>query len=367
MQGNQGGPTTHQAQHSGLAGAAPVTSGGKDKNPNKITLPPGINVGRVIELVDLGTQAKTYNNQTEMKRMIRIGFEHPQLKQRYYIQDTQDTSCITSKEVNYVISKNSFLKKFIDIMEGRTLTLEEAKQHGADLGKYLGRIICVNIEIKVSKTTNLPYEKVVGVAAFNEQSTRMPEPFEPERETHWWFIDADPQGRVIGENFKSTVFAKLPFYVRKDILASKECKDYLANGGWVAERETNQQNQQGGYQQPQQQQPQQTNMYQQQQPAQQQSPPPPSGSGQPVLSVDGSQMLQPTQKMSGKGYTIAQFLASDKWNVDTLVAQGWAQWVPNPNYSPPAQTQTPPPPGPSSTPAPQGQGGGFQDDDDLPF
>lgn len=390
-QGNQAAPT-----HDGLSGNAQVKTGGKTRHPNRQVLGAGIQPGIVCEIVDLGTQTRQYQNKApQTKREIRIAFEHPQLKQKYFVEDDNVRPAMTSKEVTYLVSDRSFLMKFLVAMEGRPLSKEEAKACAANLQKYLGRIIGVQIGHKQNKE-GFWYEKIEGIVTWNEQTMILPQPWQPERQHHWWFIDQDQNGQVIGRNFASKVYADLPYYVRQTIRESAEAKIYAQNGGVFAENpENQQQGGQGGYQQPQQVQPQQQQMQMAQQPQQMQTPGPAPTGQQPAIhpnapvSADGSQVLVLTTTQ----YTMDQFLQDSRWTPEKMVADGYATWAPNPNYQPAQQQATgPAPSGPApSGPAPggpapvqqgqppvqqqapvqasqqMGQQPGYQDDDDMPF
>lgn len=347
-----------QPTQQGLSGQADVRSGGLTPNPDKVLLDAGLQPGRIIEIVDLGRQTEQFGNKPpETRHKIRIGFEHPQLKQRYYMEDDVPRSCITSKEATYSIGDNSFLKKVIEAAEKRPVSIDEARSLSKDMSRYLGKIIGVQIGHKVSKAGN-PYEKVTGVMAWNDKTMMLPQPWTPERDTHWFFIDLDPRTRqVIGNNFRSQVFANLPGYVKKTILRSEEAQKYAANGGVFAEKNDSQQGQ--------------STTVQAQSASQQQqvSTPAPSPS-KVVTNADGSMILE----MIDQNFTMEQYLSSPDWTPELMVQHGKARWIQNPATQQPIASPSAPAGPPAAPSAPSSpvqsptQGSDtYQDEDDVPF
>jgi len=198
-----------QPQQQGLSGSTVVAQGDqKTPNPNKVLLQPGLNPGRIIQVVDLGTHMESFNNAPEEpKRKIRVAFEHSHLKQKYYIEDDVIKPAMTSKEVTYVFSNRAWIKKLIDTIEGRVVTIDEAKVY--DLSKLLGQIVGVNIMHKQTLAKTHFYEKIESVATWNNEMSRMPDSWSPEAEMHFFYIDMTAAGEVIGQNFTSQVFANL--------------------------------------------------------------------------------------------------------------------------------------------------------------
>ena len=313
---------SQSATQSGLSGAPNLPQGGGlTPNPNKRLLQAGANVGRIIELCDIGTQTQTFGGKTELKRKFRVGLEFPQLKQRYYMEDEHDRSCICSKEVSYSIADNSFLKKLIDVCEGQTLSVDNALALSADMSKYLGRLIVVEIGHKQSKNGNW-YEKVLGMPmAFDETRFILPQPWNPERDLHWFFIDQDNNGNVIGNNFRSQAYANLPKYIKNDLDKSEEAKVYQQAGGTFAENQQN--NQPQSYQQPQ---------AHQQQPVQQQAAAPQQAQAPAQQAPQGDGKVWNAQRtayleMIDTAFSMQTYLQDPRWTPDLMVSNGKARWV----------------------------------------
>lgn len=366
-----------QPQQQGLSGTTVVASGdSRTPNPNKVLLQAGLNPGRIVQVVDLGTHMESFNNAPEEpKRKIRIAFEHSHLKQKYYIEDDVVKPCMTSKEVTFVFSERAWIKKLIDIVEGRILTIPEAKVY--DLQKLLGAVVGVNILHKETKAKTHFYEKIESILPWNNETSRMPQNWSPEMDMHYFFIDMTQAGEVIGQNFTSNVFANLPWGVRSDLMKSHEAIAYKARGGMFADKKDNG----GGSQAPVQQQTQEPAIQQQQSfaPApvapQQPAPIPNASVSNLPLSPDGQSVLE----MITKSHTFEQFVNSGQgWDANKLVANGHARWVQvQQEIQAPVQQQQNFAPAPEVPQQPINQGQGFQqqptqqgfktESDDLPF
>lgn len=257
----------NQNQHSSPVGSelsgsfsAPSSGGNKTKRNDIQNLPAGLNPGIIFALVDIGTQTVNYGKGMETKRQVYIGIEHPQLKQFYYYEDTERRSHMTSKESTFSLAPKAFLRKVVEAVVGRKMSDQEADSY--DLRNLLG------CRVGVITQPSGSYDNIDGVMAYNQA---LPADFTPENDYWFFYIDKDPSGAVIGNNFRTQAFANLPGFIKKKIKASQEAQAYASKGGTFAENNSqNQPQQQGNYQnqQPQQQQQQ----YQQPQQQMQQQP-----------------------------------------------------------------------------------------------
>ena len=314
-----------------------VSSNSRVKRQGIVLLTHGINLGIIYGFVDLGTHMESFQGQAPKKtRKLKLFFEHPQLKQLFYEDDTVVRSTVSSKECSFSINDKSFLKKVIDTVSGRVMSVQDASKY--PVASLIGQRIGVNI-IHTPKASDptVFYEKVESVVSAN--GLQVPHPFEPENKPMYFYID---RGCV---NFTSQNFADLPKYFRDKIMESDEGKAHIARGGKFSE---NPKQEQGAQQQQQQQQafPQQPQALPQQ--------------GVPIVMLPSAQFTR--EQYHGSGWTDA-----------LLVQNGLAQW-----FTPPAPVQNVPVP--QSAPAPQGppmpqgpsnpasflepQNG---EDDDLPF
>lgn len=230
----------------------------KTRRTDIINLPIGGNPGIIFGMVDLGTQVVTYKNITNTRRQVYVAIEHPQLKQLFYVEDTERRSTMTSKKSSFSYAPSSFLKSCIDAVEKRELTQEEVKTY--DSMKLLGQT--VGVSVKHKQYEGVVYDNIGGVSAWNYP---LPEGFV--RSNDFWFftIDKDQSGRTIGNNFLTENYAKLPGFLKKLISESKEAQEYAERGGQFAEMPKEDKNQPSHY-------PQQNQQFQQPQQFQQQAP-----------------------------------------------------------------------------------------------
>ena len=336
-------------QHEGLTGSTVVESGSnKTKNPNKTLLPPGLNAGRIVQVCDLGTHLDSYQGSApEPKRKLRIAFEHSHLKQKYYLEDDRLSPAMTSKEVTFVFSEKSWIKQLLDLIEGRNLSIDEAKSY--PLHKLLGRTVGVHIIHQETKDKSHFYEKITSVVAWSETSNVMPQNWSPEMDLHYFFIDMQPSGELIGANFASKTFANLPYYVRKSLFASQEAVEYKARGGKFAQNPKQEDSNTA--------------------PVQNQGPSQPFQNKAVALpsSPDGTMVLE----MIKTQYTYEQYI-NNQWTVNDMIADGAARWVAVEIQGPPAPVQQQGPPAPmgqhTAQPPVQDPVQNFQDDgNEMPF
>ena len=342
------------------ASVAPVNTGGRQKRDDIQNLPAGLNAGVLYAIIDLGTHEWEYKGNKSMKRLIYIGFEHPQLQQLFYVDDTEKRSTSSRKECSFVISDNSFLYQLITTIKG-PMTVAQAKN--VPLISLLGATVAVHIENKPgTKDPNKIYDKVKGVMAAN--NLQMPPNFNPTTPQQFFIIDTDPSGKVIGNHFLTSNFGKLPEYFRERILSSFEGKTHALNGGKFADKikEDN------------------TSGKQSSAPQQQAIPQAPLGANE-VKLPDGRVLT-----WLSKEYTLEQ-LSGNGWSIPDMINSGYAKLKTNtppppaPKAVPPAPQQSNIPQPPSQTQgqsvqqvsqAPVQQGGSNdviegEDDDDLPF
>lgn len=224
---------------------APDTGGGSSrvKNENVQLMPSGPNPGIIYAIVDLGTQTVQYgNSEPEQKRQLYVGIEFPQLKQFFYVGDTEARSTVVSDELNmFITAENSNIRHFIHAVEGRNLTNDEAKTF--NLFSLIGKKVVVDIEHKISKRTNQPYMNVRGYSTLNN-NFNIPQDFGLTLDPMAFAIDCDATGNVIGNNFRTENFAKLYNFIKTKVLASKEAKDYAQRGGQFAKMPESSENQQ---------------------------------------------------------------------------------------------------------------------------
>lgn len=195
----------------------------------------GINLGIIYGFIDLGTHMESFKGEApKEQRKLKIQFEHPQLKQLFYEDDTVVRSSASSKDCTFSINEKSFLKLLIDAVLSKTLSVEDAVKY--NVAELIGKRVGVSIVHQPKKDNpTVFYEKVTGVVSPN--GLAIPHPFEPENKPLFFFID--PQGN----NFTTQNFADLPKYFRDKIKESKEGKAHTNRGGKFAENPKQEQGQ----------------------------------------------------------------------------------------------------------------------------
>lgn len=305
----------------------PPSTNTREKRNDIRNLPAGLNVGTIYAFVDLGTHSESFQGQAPSdKRKVYLGFEFPQLKQLFYVDDTEVKSTIASKECTLSFGDRSFLTKAINACESRVVPKDELYSY--DLSKLIGKNVAITIETtQGKKDPSKYYDKIIAISALGQM--QVPQDYQLELQRLFFFIDTDPQGNVIGRNFMTKNFADLPFFIKKKIMESREGIAYAKRGGKFAQnpKVENQNNQQ-------------VNTQGQQQNFQQQ------GQGQQPQhlqqNVQGQQQFQPQNPVQQQNF--------QQQNVNPVQQQGQQQ------YNPPINNQPQP-------------GAGFNpnEPDDLPF
>ena len=307
----------------------------------------------IAGVVDLGSHMESYlGNAPKEMRKIFLWFEYPQLKQRFYEEDETFKSSTIMLECALAVNDKAKLRKVIEAVCGRGLSDQEA--YSFDITKILGARILTNVNHKQKKDGGYKEE----ITAFMPLGAYpLPVPFDPEMEYLSFFVDPQMQ------NFKTLNYAKLPQFLRKKLVDSKEGKQYVANGGLFAQMPKDNQQQ-----------------------------------GQTAPAPQAQAVLTPIQGniiMLVNDYTYEQYKNSG-WTDEALVQYGKAKYntptpapapAPSPVPAPAPVPQAPIPAPVPSTPIPQTNnvyenmgmqqqpgfvapenGGNFlDDDDDLPF
>ena len=334
---------------------APDFGGNKTVNTEKVLLTPGPQPTVIFAVVDLGTHMESYQGKpAEPKRKIMIGFEFPQLKQRYYLEDEKPRSCMIAKESTFVISDKSFLKALISGVYGRNFTDQECRSF--DVMQLVNTKVLatvVHTSIKSGVNAGKLKESIASISALGAYP--LPIGFEPELPLQSFYID--PQGN----NFMTSNFANLMPWIKKKIYASQEAEHRKANGLPFAKSDEEIQKEAANPQQPIQQPAYQAPQTGYQQPAQQQAPNVPA-----PVSV-------PTQRVTMLNNQNYDAFIAQGWTDELLVQNGYAVWNQKNVQTLPAAPVAPPvAPPQNSVPgtnmaAPVGNPFMDDEDDDLPF
>ena len=353
---------------------APSFGGNKTLNPNKILLAPGMQPAVLFAVVDLGTHMESYQNgPLEPKRKIMVGFEFPQLKQMYYLEDEKPRSCMITKESTFVISEKSFLKALISGIYGRVFTDQECRDF--DVMKLVGMKVLANIvhtPIKSGKNMGQIKETIHSISSLG--NFPLPVGFEPELPYQSFYID--PQGN----NFMTSNFANLMPWIKKKVYASLEAETRKSQGLPFAKSQEELDRESGTTQQNQNYQSQAN--YQQQPQHQTFSAGTgtglPSNPSTPTPPLPIQQQAPQPKVLMLNNQNYEAFIAQG-WTDELLVQNGYAVWNQQSVQTPPAAPVTPPvPPVTPPVASPQNNvpganmaapvGNPFMDeDDDLPF
>lgn len=295
---------------------APSGFEGKTKRTDIQIFPDGPQPAVIYCVIGLGTHTENYQGTGEKDiNKIYIGFEFPQLKQLFYVEDTEPRSTIMSIESSYSMGPKSKLRAVCEAAIGRKFNGDN-EAYNYDVSQLIGAKVLVNVITKYRKADNTPYNSIGSVIPLG--SYPLPPNFNPEIEYNVFGIDQE------GNNFKTMNYAKVPLNLKKIILESKEAKDYIARGGVFAKLPDN-------YQQ--------TQTPQQSYPA---TPAPPTPAPAPVQNAGPKFVLLDTQ------FTLEQWKAAN-WTEEMLVQNGKGKW----EYpTPPSPSQMAPPPAAPAAPAP---------------
>lgn len=341
---------------------APSNYEGKTKRTDIQLFPDGPQPAVIYCAIGLGTHTENFQGTGDKQvNKIYVGFEFPQLKQLFYIEDTEPRSTIMSVESSYSMGSKSKLRAICEAVIGRKFSSDD-EAYDFDISQIIGAKVLVNVATKYRKKDNTPYNDIGSVIPLGQYP--LPPNFNPEIEYNIFGIDEN------GDNFKTMNYAKIPFYLKKIILESKEAKEYIAKGGVFAKMPDNQQ--QGSQQ-----------SFQQNQTSAQAPAPAPVPAAAP-----------PQKKfiLTDTSFSLEQW-KNAQWTEQMLVDGGkgyWEEPAPAPMAPPPsaAVPQAPPQAPTPQTPQPQAPQQQFQqqafasqaeqqqqaqnwlseeDDDDMPF
>jgi hypothetical protein len=105
--------------------------------------PSGAHIGRLIKLIDLGTQDSTYNGETKSKRQIELVFELPEELME------NGTPYIVSRRVNLLFSEKATLRLMIESWTGGKLSNKDVEEF--KLESLVSKLGMLNITHNESK------------------------------------------------------------------------------------------------------------------------------------------------------------------------------------------------------------------------
>jgi hypothetical protein len=133
----------------------------------KFELPkPGIQIARLIRIIDLGTQEGEYKGVKKMIDKVKFVFELP-LQSRVF-KEGEPAGCFrVSKEYTKSTYIKADIRKDFEAWAQRSLTEKEEKE-GIEIGKLLGRACQVQVVIKTSQKGK-QYASVTAVLPLNKE------------------------------------------------------------------------------------------------------------------------------------------------------------------------------------------------------
>lgn len=105
-------------------------------------VPAGTHVARVYEIIHIGTVTDTWEGQTKTLNKVRIGFELP-LETRVFKEENGEQPFVISREFTLSTHEKSTLRAFIDGLQGRKMTEQEAKAY--DVTTLIGRECLISV------------------------------------------------------------------------------------------------------------------------------------------------------------------------------------------------------------------------------
>lgn len=272
-------------------------------------IPMGLQMCNIYGVVAIGTHLEGYQGaQPTPKTKILIALEFPQHKREFYEGEGFKSASLFQEMVFAAYTDKSKLRKIIEAACQRKVSDDEARDF--DCTKLLGCNIMVNVTHYQKKDGNMG-EKIESFASI----VGMPTPigYAPENDKWLFYLDKDLN------NFRTEMFARLPFFLKKKLIESQEGQQFINSGGLFAKLD-DAQNQNNSA------------------PAQASAPAP----------IAGAQKIQ----MLVNDFTYEQYLQA-QWTDQMLVDNGKAKWIQQqPAPAPSAPTPAPAPAGPPQPSAP---------------
>lgn len=133
----------------------------------KFELPkPGVQIARLIRIIDLGTQKGEYKGQEKVQPKVKFIFELP--LQSKVFKEGEPAGCFrVSKEYTKSTYIKAEIRKDFESWAGRTLTEKEEKE-GMDISKLLGRACQIQVVIKTS-AKGKQYAAVGSIIPLNKE------------------------------------------------------------------------------------------------------------------------------------------------------------------------------------------------------
>jgi hypothetical protein len=174
------------------------------ENDNSEKPNPGLRVGRLYKIVELGTQTDEYEGQTKRNAKVMITFELA----APMMADGRPFSI--SKEYTQSLGEKATLRKHLESWKGQAMTEQEHKDF--DPKKLLGKVGCLNLTLTARGKI-----KIDSISGLMEGMAK-PEPF-------------NPQSYFSMDDFDVEAFQAMPNWIKAKIESSPEYKALHAAGG----------------------------------------------------------------------------------------------------------------------------------------
>ena len=196
-------------------------------NFKAVPLPePQTTVARCVTMIDIGTVAETYMNETKIQRKLWIAWELPKLL-AVFNEDVGEQPFIVGIEVTFSTDDRSNFSKIISNWRNKPLNEEEKKTF--DPVKVVGKTAMISfIHARKSKYKNMEISAVTNentILKFNgiqQLPKDIPTPPMISNKLVWdWDLIEKGEKKFLKEEFE-----KIPKWIREKMMTSEEFRKY---------------------------------------------------------------------------------------------------------------------------------------------
>jgi len=170
--------------------------------------PSGNHVGRIYQIVHIGTIPEEFEGKESYKDKVRITFELPHETHEFKEGEGEKPFSI-SQEYTVSMNEKAKLRQHIESMLGCALQEEEASAF--EVTDLIGKVCMVNVSHKTSKTSGRKYAYISSLAPLPKGME------EPESVNEQKILD-------FNDNWSVELFETLPEFIREKIKGSREYK-----------------------------------------------------------------------------------------------------------------------------------------------
>ena len=171
--------------------------------------PAGNHIGRIYQMIHIGTVLEEYDGNESLKEKVRITFELP-LETHEFKEGEGEKPFSISQEYTVSMHEKAKLRQHIENMLGCSLQEEEANSF--EVTDLMGKACMVNVSHKTAKTSGRKYAYISSLAPLPKGME------EPE-------VVNEPKTLDFNDNWNDDLFASLPEFIQNKIKESKEYKE----------------------------------------------------------------------------------------------------------------------------------------------